>query len=100
MSELERATQSSRDQLKQALIRAAVLTPEQERDPERIRLLFEYGDLSAEPSHPTAGAFDFGDRSYFERGLKVYRELFKRRYVRSHPVNAWTTKSLVGSAPS
>ncbi|MHC4981296.1 MAG: ABC1 kinase family protein, partial [Planctomycetota bacterium] len=42
------------------------------------------------------GLFDFGNGDYFRRGLDLFGEIVRRRYMRSLPVNTWLGKSFLG----
>lgn len=64
-------------------------------DEGRMALLREYCDWLWEPVR-TDAAFDFSDDSYFKRGMRIYGEVVKRRYIRSRPVNTWIGRTFIG----
>jgi predicted unusual protein kinase regulating ubiquinone biosynthesis (AarF/ABC1/UbiB family) len=94
MTEVELALNDSPEAMRQALLRAADLTPEG-CDDEHLRHLEQYCDWIWEPVLHD-GPFDFGDAGYFQRGLDLFGEVVRRRYVRSIPVNTWLGKSFFG----
>ncbi|MHC4416542.1 MAG: ABC1 kinase family protein [Planctomycetota bacterium] len=95
LTEVEQAIHATRDDMRQALMRAADLTEPQKRDEQRLELLEQYCDWIWEPVVKD-GPFDFGDPGYFRRGIDLYGEILRRRYVRSLPVNTWLGKSFFG----
>ncbi len=95
LTEAERASFISRDAVRQAVIRGADLTVRQQAETERIDLMMAWYDWVCEPV-VTMEPFDFSQESYFRRGMDLWRELLRKRYVRTLPVNTWITKSFVG----
>lgn len=95
LTEAERAAFVSRDAIRQAVIRGADLTQKQLGEKDRIDLMVAWYDWICEPV-VTLEAFDFGDPNYFRRGMGLWRDLLRRRYVRTLPVNTWITRSFVG----
>jgi predicted unusual protein kinase regulating ubiquinone biosynthesis (AarF/ABC1/UbiB family) len=95
LTQAERAGFQSRDAIVQAMIRGADLTPRQQSEKERMDLLLRWYDWMWEPI-VTTEPFDFSRESYFRRGMDLWRDLLRRRYVRTLPVNTWLTKSFVG----
>jgi aarF domain-containing kinase len=96
LTEAERATFLSRDAIRRAVIRGSDLTAKQQTEKERIDLMMAWYDWVCEPV-VTLDEFDFANENYFRRGMDLWKELLRRRYVRSLPVNTWITKSFVGS---
>jgi predicted unusual protein kinase regulating ubiquinone biosynthesis (AarF/ABC1/UbiB family) len=94
LTEVELALNDSPEAMRQALMRAADLTAP-ECGEERLGLLKQYSDWAWEPILHE-GPFDFGDPGYFRRGVELYGEVIKRRYVRSLPVNTWLARSFFG----
>ncbi len=92
---MEQAIYGSRDDLRLAVIRATDMTTKQQADEPRVQLLERWCDWVSEPLLHD-GSFDFGDPAYFRRGVELYGEALKRRYVRSLPVNTWLTKNFFG----
>jgi predicted unusual protein kinase regulating ubiquinone biosynthesis (AarF/ABC1/UbiB family) len=95
LTQAERAGFQSREAIIQAMIRGADLTPRQQNEKERMDLLLKWYDWMWEPI-VTTEPFDFSQESYFRRGMDLWRDLLRRRYVRTLPVNTWVTKSFVG----
>jgi predicted unusual protein kinase regulating ubiquinone biosynthesis (AarF/ABC1/UbiB family) len=95
LTEAERAGFVSRDAVRQAVIRGADLTPRQQQEQERIDLMVAWYHWVCEPVMTTE-TFDFGQVSYFRRGMELWRQLLRRRYIRTLPVNTWLTKSFLG----
>jgi aarF domain-containing kinase len=95
LTEAEQAADISREAIREAVIRGADLKQSQRSETDRIDLMMQWYDWVCEPV-VSREAFDFGDRTYFERGMNRWRELLSRRYVRTLPVNTWITKSFVG----
>jgi predicted unusual protein kinase regulating ubiquinone biosynthesis (AarF/ABC1/UbiB family) len=95
LTEVEQVVYGSRDAMRNMLIRAADLTPPQQRQEKRFELMEAWCDWVWEPILHD-GPFDFGDPDYFRRGLDLYGEMLRRRYVRSLPINIWLTKSFFG----
>ncbi|MFG0251867.1 MAG: ABC1 kinase family protein [Phycisphaerales bacterium JB038] len=95
LEEVEEAMLRSPERLREALIRAGDLTPKQQQDAARLRLMEDWCDWVAEPLRYD-GAFDFAADSYLQRGIELYGELVRRRYFRSQPINTWMTRQLLG----
>jgi len=96
LNEGETAAFISRDAIRKVLIRGADLTPRQQTDKDRIALLESWYDWTCEPIL-TEEPFDFGDESYIRRGMDIWGQLMRRRYIRSLPVNTWLARSFVGT---
>ena len=43
------------------------------------------------------GPFDFSDPAYFQTGVDLTREVMRKRYTRSRPVNTWFNRFFYGS---
>ncbi len=71
------------------------MTPRQEADDSRMKLLSQWSAWVREPVD-CEGPFDFSDLDYFRRGVQLYGELIRRRYTRSRPANTWFAKSAYG----
>lgn len=95
LTETEQAAFISRDAVAAAICRGGDLTEKQRRDPQRLELLTAWYDWMMEPVM-TDAVFDFGDGTYFRRGMNIWRDILRRRYVRTLPVNTWITRSFVG----
>lgn len=95
LTQAERAPSISREAVRESLVRGADLTPRQRSDPARMALLESWFDWNWEPCS-TDEPFDFGQESYFKRGMEIWAELMRRRYVRSLPVNTWIARNFVG----
>lgn len=95
MALCERAIEGPEETVRDALAMAGDLTPRQAADPGRFDLMKEWCDWVWEPLRHE-GLFDFGDPTYFRRGMKLYGDLLKRRYTRSLPLNTWFTRCFVG----
>lgn len=94
-NQIERAAHSSKEDLRKALIRAADMTPKQQKEPERLQLLEKLCEWLWEPNFHE-GAFDFSDPDYFRRGLETFGEIMRRRYIRTLPVNIWLDRNFFG----
>ena len=95
LTDVELASYTSREAVRRALVRAADMTPQHQQEEERFDLMLRWCDWVWEPLEHH-GPFDFGDPDYFRRGLELFGEMIRRRYVRSLPVNTWLTKSFFG----
>jgi len=95
MSECERAIDGTKEALAKAIARAGDLTPRQANEKERMHLMREWCEWVWKPMR-CDGPFDFGHPDYFRRGIELYGELVRRRYVRSLPLNTWLSKAFVG----
>ena len=92
---VERAAHTSRDALREALIMGTDMTPQQQKEPERMALLERVCDWLWEPLLHE-GPFDFGDPDYFRRGLDLFGKVMKKRYYRAMPVNIWLDRNFFG----
>jgi predicted unusual protein kinase regulating ubiquinone biosynthesis (AarF/ABC1/UbiB family) len=95
MGDVERAGRTSREVLREALIRGLDLTPKQAADEKRLKLATDWCLWIREPVD-CQGPFDFGDLDYFRRGVGLYGELVRRRYTRARPASTWFTKCAYG----
>jgi len=95
MSECERAIEGSEEAINKSLARAGDLTPRQAAEKERLRLFREWAEWVWEPMR-CEGPFDFGAPDYFQKGIQIYGDLLRRRFVRSLPLNVWLAKCFVG----
>lgn len=93
--EVERASRSSPEAIRKGLIRAADMTPKQQTDEYRMKVLRELCDWIWEPLFHD-GPFDFGNPEYFRRGVALFGEATRRRYTRTLPVNTWLNKNFFG----
>jgi predicted unusual protein kinase regulating ubiquinone biosynthesis (AarF/ABC1/UbiB family) len=93
--EVDRVANTSEEGLRRVLIRAADMTPKQQTETQRMKLMREWCDWVWEPLFHE-GPFDFSDSDYFHRGVALYGELVRRRYTRSLPVNIWLSKAFFG----
>jgi predicted unusual protein kinase regulating ubiquinone biosynthesis (AarF/ABC1/UbiB family) len=96
LTEAEQAGFVSREAVRSAVIRGADLTDKQRTETERMDLMMAWYDWVCEPTL-TDSPFDFSQESYFRRGMDLWRQLLRKRYVRTLPVNIWITKSFVGA---
>lgn len=95
LTEAEAAPFGSREAVRTALIKGADLTPAQQADPERMRVLEALFDWICEPVVHN-GVFDFSDPTYIRRGMDLWAESMRRRYTRVTPLNMWINKSFMG----
>ncbi|UCG32350.1 MAG: hypothetical protein JSU68_11860 [Phycisphaerales bacterium] len=95
MRECQEAWFSRPEDVRATIIRAGCLTPRQQADERRMQLMKDYTAWVWEPIDRD-GPFDFSNADYFRRGVALYGELLKRRYVRSLPVNTWITRLIFG----
>ncbi len=58
-------------------------TPKNE---EQIRLYMDFGKWCWRPYY-SGGEFDFGDPGYIQEGVKIWKQIARKRYTRSHPTN-------------
>ncbi len=91
----ERAIFDSPEAMREAAMRGADLKPKQRRDEKRVKLLEQLTAWLAEPMLHE-GAFDFGNPDYFKRGMELFAQILKRRYVRSLTVNIWLSRVFFG----
>lgn len=95
LTQAEAAAFISRDAIRAAVIRGSNLPPSRLDEHDRIDLMMKWYDWVCEPVVSTE-RFDFSDPAYFHRGMDLWRELMRKRYTRTVPVNTWITKSFVG----
>jgi predicted unusual protein kinase regulating ubiquinone biosynthesis (AarF/ABC1/UbiB family) len=95
LTRAERAGFESSQAVRDALTQGADLTERQRQDRERMDLMEAWYDWMCEPTRTTE-AFDFSNEEYLRRGMEIWRQLLRRRFVRSIPVNAWIAKSFIG----
>lgn len=95
LAEAEQAAFVSREAVRQVIVRGADLTPRQRDDRERVDTLVSWYDWLCEPTM-TEEIFDFSDERYLQRGMAIWRECVRRRYVRNLPINVWIAKSFIG----
>lgn len=95
MSDAERAAEASPDAVRTLIARGSGLTAAQLADPERMALLTAWFDWICEPTRGQE-PFDFGRPEYFARGMELWREVIRRRYIRTQPINNWVAKSFIG----
>jgi len=91
----EEAVQGNQENLVEMIRQAGDLTPGQQADEKRIALYKKWCYWVWEPLAKDE-LFDFGDRDYFKRGMEIYGELMRRRYIRSRPTNTWLAKCFFG----
>jgi aarF domain-containing kinase len=91
----ELAVEGSEEAVRNAMIRAGDLTQRQINDEPRMQRMQEWAEWVWEPMKHD-GPFDFGDPGYFRRGIDIYGELVRHRYVRSLPLNIWLSKCFYG----
>lgn len=60
------------------------------------QLVIDFCDWLWQPMRHT-GPFDFGDPSYFQRGVDLTTELMRKRYTQSRPVNTWFNRLFYGA---
>ena len=94
-NEMERSVFTSPAAVRQALARAVDVSDDRQIEPDHMQLLERYIDWLWEPVFEE-GPFDFGNADYFRRGLEIYGELIRRRYIRSLPINTWFGKLFIG----
>ena len=95
MDACEQAFYTSREAVRDAMVRAMDLASVDDATPEQLRLATQWADWAWEPLLKE-GPFDFGDSEYFARGVEYYTELLKKRVTRSRPINTWLTRSIYG----
>jgi len=81
--------------LREAMIRAADLDPNQPLNEEHIRFLEEYSHWYSDYLRYDE-PFDFGDEEFMRRGIDLMTEVGRKRYFRSMPVNVWISRQLLG----
>ena len=92
---VERGAHTSREDLRKALIIGTDMTPDQQKEPERMALLEKVSDWIWEPLLH-GGRFDFGDPKYFRRGVDLFGQVMRKRYYRVMPVNIWLDRNFMG----
>lgn len=95
MTDAEIAAKTSEEAERRVMFRAASMTPDQSMEEDRMRLMLDWAHWCWEPLR-CEGPFDFGDAEYFRRGMEAYKEMVRRRYVRSRPVNTWLARNFAG----
>ena len=95
MDACEQAFYTSREAVRDMMVRSMDLSSADDVSPEELDATVEWVDWSWEPM-VKEGPFDFGDSEYFGRGVKLITELVKNRYTRSKPINVWLTRSVYG----
>ena len=85
------------EKLREVMRIACDLSPQQAADPERMRHLEAYARWHWEPMEVGDELFDFGDRDYIQRGMRLFGESSRRRYTRAHPVNLYNARHLYGA---
>jgi predicted unusual protein kinase regulating ubiquinone biosynthesis (AarF/ABC1/UbiB family) len=90
-----KAFRGTRDDLVEHCARGAMLSDAQRADTSYLKLLEEITHWLWEP-FKHEGLFDFGDASYFQRGMDLYGEMFRRRRTRGMPVVSLLTRMFVG----
>ncbi|HVC98052.1 MAG TPA: hypothetical protein VND64_30560, partial [Pirellulales bacterium] len=76
-------------------IRSAMLTDAQRADSMHVKLLEDITYWLWEP-FKHEGPFDFGDADYFQRGMALYAEMFRRRSTRGMPFVTLMTRMFLG----
>jgi predicted unusual protein kinase regulating ubiquinone biosynthesis (AarF/ABC1/UbiB family) len=77
------------------LAEAGALSPSDLEDAERMELLRDFADWTAEPLRP--GPFDFGDPGPFRRGAEIMMKIMERRYTRSRPLYIFMNRAIFGT---
>lgn len=95
LTQMERAMFGSEQDHDEVILRAIDLPDAERIKEDHLRLVKRWCDWSWEPLLHD-GPFDFGDRSYFARGVELFGEVVKRRYLRSRPLNTWINKNFLG----
>jgi predicted unusual protein kinase regulating ubiquinone biosynthesis (AarF/ABC1/UbiB family) len=90
-----KAFRGTRQDLIEHCVRGAMLTDAQRSDGDYLKLLEDINRWLWEPFEH-AGPFDFGDADYFQRGMALYGEMFRRRRTRGMPVVSLLTRMFVG----
>lgn len=62
---------------------------------DHLVLVKQFSDWCWEPIHHP-GDFDFSDSNYFQRGVDIIREIVRRGYLTTRPVNNWQQRSFFG----
>jgi predicted unusual protein kinase regulating ubiquinone biosynthesis (AarF/ABC1/UbiB family) len=76
--------------------RGIELDEESQVGEDRMKLLQDYTGWLWEPFQGIE-PFDFSSEEYLRRGMHLMGEMFRRRYVRSKPVNIWLTRLFFGT---
>jgi aarF domain-containing kinase len=92
---MERASNGPAEARRESMRLAVDAKPGQAVAADQVRLIEQYSDWCWEPIRHK-GRFDFGDPRYFQRGVDVIREVMRRGYLRSRPVNNWMQRSFFG----
>jgi tRNA A-37 threonylcarbamoyl transferase component Bud32 len=96
LRETELAVQTSREAVLRTFPRTVQAKPGHRYDPPHMDFIVQYADWLWEPMD-CCGPFDFGDPDYIGRGMELLSDGFKRRYLRSRPLNSWVTRSFLGA---
>ena len=93
---LERAT-LERDEaaIDRITARACLFSSPEEMEPERLAIVRRGLNWNMEP-WLQEGLFDFGDRSFFMRGIDNFMETARKRYTRGSPLYLWSSRFIFG----
>ncbi|MEJ2245445.1 MAG: AarF/ABC1/UbiB kinase family protein [Acidobacteriota bacterium] len=92
---MERASIEPAETSRENMILAVDPRPGQKVAEDQLDLVKQFSDWCWEPIHHP-GCFDFSDAHYFQRGVDIIREVVRRGYLRSRPVNNWQQRSFFG----
>jgi len=92
---MERASAGPAEARRESVRLAVDAKPGQTVTADQARLIEQVSDWCWEPIRHD-GRFDFGDPRYFQRGVDAIREVVRRGYLRSRPVNNWMQRSFFG----
>ena len=90
-----KAFRGTREDVVAHCIRSAMLTDAQRADSMHVKLLEDITYWLWEP-FKHEGPFDFGDADYFQRGMALYAEMFRRRSTRGMPFVTLMTRMFLG----
>jgi len=92
---MERASIEPAEICRESMTIAVDPKPGQKVAEDQMRLVKQFSDWCWDPIHHQ-GRFDFGDPQYFQRGVDIIRDVVRRGYLRSRPVNNWQQRSFFG----
>ena len=93
---LERAT-LERDEaaIDRITAQACLFANPEEMEPERLAIVRRGLNWNMEP-WLQEGLFDFGDRTFFMRGIDNFMETARKRYTRGSPLYLWSSRFIFG----
>jgi predicted unusual protein kinase regulating ubiquinone biosynthesis (AarF/ABC1/UbiB family) len=80
-----RGAYGAAEDLRRSVLASLEVGDKDELDDEHIRLVEELSRWSWKPLR-TEGPFDFSDGTHLRDGVNIFREMFRKRWTRGHPI--------------